>query len=252
MYTLFATKKAGKYSRLNTCCQIFVSDKGFVCVVQMTTESQVLQAVNKFSKEIGAPDAIISNLSKAQNSSYTKKSCNDIGTTMCTIEENTLWSNKAELYIGIIKEAVRKDMKDSNSPLSFWDYCVERSTRINNITVRGRFNLGAMNVHTQLTGEEAYISALWKFGWYKWCYYRDNTAKFTFGRELLGKFLEPARGQGNELSQWILKWNDQVIPIRTYHALQVAETHKEEEIEKRKIFEKMIESRWVRQSIHQK
>ena len=90
MYTFFATKKAGKSSRVNTCCQIFVTDKGFVCVVQMTTESQVLQAVNKFSKEIGAPDAIISNLSKAQTSSDMKKFCNDIGTTMCTLEENTL------------------------------------------------------------------------------------------------------------------------------------------------------------------
>ena len=90
MYTFFATKKAGKSSRVNNCCQIFVTDKGFVCVVQMTTESQVLQAVNKFSKEIGAPDAIISNLSKAQTSSDMKKFCNDIGTTMCTLEENTL------------------------------------------------------------------------------------------------------------------------------------------------------------------
>lgn len=90
MYTFFATKKSGKYSRVNTCCQIFVADKGFVCLFQMITESQVLQDVNKFSREIGAPDAIISNLSKAQTSSDMKNFCKDIGTTMCNLEENTL------------------------------------------------------------------------------------------------------------------------------------------------------------------
>ena len=157
---------------------------------------------------------------------------------MHTLEKNTLWSNKVELYIGIIKEAVRKDTKDYNSPLAFWDYFFKRRERINNVTARDRFNLGATNAHTQLTGEEAEILALCKFGWYEWCYYHDNTSKFPFGRKLLGKCLGPARGHGNESSQWILKYNGQLIPRRTCRSFQVAENHKEEEIEKRNLFEK--------------
>jgi hypothetical protein len=43
----------------------------------------------------------------------------EIGTTLRVLEEGTPWANKAELYIGLIKEAVRKDMKDSNCPLAF-------------------------------------------------------------------------------------------------------------------------------------
>ena len=66
-------------------------------------------------------------------SSEVKKFCNDIGTTLRALEEGTPWSNKAELYIGLIKEAVRKDMRESNSPLCLWDYCVERRARINNL-----------------------------------------------------------------------------------------------------------------------
>ena len=92
-------------------------------------------------------------------------------------------------------------MKDSNSTLDFWDYCVEKRARINNVTARDRFNLGAINAYTQLKGEEADISDLCKFGWYEWCYYGDSTAKFPFGRELLGKFLGPERGSGNKFSQ---------------------------------------------------
>ena len=66
-------------------------------------------------------------------SSEVKKFCNDIGTTLRALEEGTPWSNKAELYIGLIKEAVRKDMRESNSQLCLWDYCVERRARIKEI-----------------------------------------------------------------------------------------------------------------------
>ena len=37
MDTFFATKKAVKSSRGNTCCQLFVTDKGFVYFVPMKT-----------------------------------------------------------------------------------------------------------------------------------------------------------------------------------------------------------------------
>jgi hypothetical protein len=52
MDTFFATKKAEKSSRKNTCCQLFMTDKGFVYVVPMTSKSEVLQAVKQFTKEI--------------------------------------------------------------------------------------------------------------------------------------------------------------------------------------------------------
>ena len=65
-----------------------------------------------------------------------RKFCNDIGTTLQALEEGTPWSNKAKLYIGLLKEAVQKDMRESNSPMTLWDYCVERRARINNLTAR--------------------------------------------------------------------------------------------------------------------
>ena len=136
MDTFFATRKSGKSSRGHTCCQLFVTDKGFVYVVPMRTKSEVLQAVKQFAKEIGAPDAIICDMSHEQTSRSLRKFCGEIGTTLRVLEEGTPWANKAELYIGLIKEAVRKDMKDSNCPLAFWDYCAERRARINNMTAK--------------------------------------------------------------------------------------------------------------------
>ena len=60
----------------------FVTDRGFVYVVPMKKESEVLQAVKQFAKEIGAPDAIISDASKAQTSPAVRRFCINIGTSL--------------------------------------------------------------------------------------------------------------------------------------------------------------------------
>ena len=192
MDTFFATKKGGKSSRGHTCCQLFVTDKGFVYVVPMRRKSEVILAIKQFAKEIGAPDAIVADMSGEQMSDDMRKFCNDIGTTLRALEEGTPWSNKAELYIGLIKEAVRKDMRESNSPMCFWDYCVERRARINNLTAKNVFRLHGTTAHTHTTGEEGDISNLCQYGWYEWCYYREQTAAFPHNKEVLGRVLGPA------------------------------------------------------------
>ena len=136
MDTFFAMKKGGTLSRGNTCCQLFVTDKGFIYVVPMKRKSKVLSAIKQFAKEVGAPDAIVSDMAKEQVSQDVCNSCNTIGTMLRALEEGTPWSNKAESYIKLMKEAVCKDMKEANCPLRFWDYCLERRVWIYNLTSR--------------------------------------------------------------------------------------------------------------------
>jgi hypothetical protein len=173
---------------------------------------EVLQAVKQFAKEIGAPDAFVCDMSGEQMSSDVKKFLNDIGTAIRALEEGAHWSNRAELYIGLLKEAVRKDMREQNSPLVFWDYCMERRARITNLTAKSNFKLEGTNAHTMLTGEEGDISNLCQYAWYDWCYFWDQAAAFPYGKEVLGRVLGPARGEGNEMAQWVLKNNGQVVP----------------------------------------
>ena len=45
--------------------------------------------------------------------------------TLIYLEEDTPWAKKAELLIGLIKEAAHKEIKESDCPLDFWNYCVE-------------------------------------------------------------------------------------------------------------------------------
>jgi hypothetical protein len=63
MDTFYAAKHGGKSSRGRTCCQLFVTDKGFLYVVPMRRKGEVLQAIKQFAKEIGAPDAFIADMS---------------------------------------------------------------------------------------------------------------------------------------------------------------------------------------------
>ena len=82
MDTFFATKKGGTSSRGNTCCQLFGTDKGFIYVVPMKRKSEVLSAIKQFAKEVGAPDAIVSDMAREQVSQDVRNFSNTIGTTL--------------------------------------------------------------------------------------------------------------------------------------------------------------------------
>ena len=110
-------------------------------VVPMKSKGEIVNALKLFAKEVGVPEALIVDPSGEQTSAAAKQYCQKIGTTLRIIEEHTQWANWAELYIGQFKEAIQKDMKESDSPLVFWDYCAERRAHIHNLTTKGLFQL---------------------------------------------------------------------------------------------------------------
>ena len=198
------------------CCQLFVTDKGFIYVIPMRRKSEVLQAIKQFAKEMGVPTSIIADMASEQMSQEMKNFCNEIGTTLQALEEGTPWSNKTELYIALLKEAVWKDMCESDSPMCLWDYCVERRARINNLTAKDNFKLHGTTPHTATLAEEGDISSLCQFGWYEWCYYREHTAAFPHNREVLGQVLGPAQGEGNEMANGFSKLTGGLCPDNHY------------------------------------
>ncbi len=78
--------------------------------------------------------------------------CDQVGTTLKTLERATPWANRAELFIRLLKEAVRKDMRESNSPMVLWDYAIERRALIHNAVTRplfqaqGKYRMNALLV----------------------------------------------------------------------------------------------------------
>ena len=129
--------------------------------------------------------------------------------TLQALEEGTPCTNKAELYIGLVKEAAHKE---SDFLMCLWGYCLERQAQIYNLTANDQFKLHGTMAHTLTIGEDSHISNVCQFGWYKWCYYHKHTAMFPNNHEVLGCVLCPACREGNKMAQWILKVNGHVVP----------------------------------------
>jgi hypothetical protein len=117
------------------------------------------------------PDVLVCNPHPAQTKCEVRNFCTQIGTTLKVLETETQWANRAELYIGLMKEATQNDMQLSSSPLVFWDYCMEHRALIFQITAKMLFQLNATNPHTMTFGTEVDILNLCHFGWYEWVYF---------------------------------------------------------------------------------
>ena len=125
----------------------------------------------------------------------------------------------------MFKEAIRKDLRARDSPLALWDYAGEQSARIHNLTPRDLFQLQGENPYTATFGEEVDISNLCNFGWYEWCYFRNHSSSFPYPAEELGRVLGPAKNAGNEMAQWVLRMNGNVVPRQSLHRLKPEEIH---------------------------
>ena len=90
-------------------------------------------------KEVGAPDVLVCDGSKTQNQREVKLLSTQMGTTLKKLEAETQWANRAELAVGILTEAVRKDLRESGSPIVLWDYCMERRALIGQVTCKKLF-----------------------------------------------------------------------------------------------------------------
>lgn len=241
--TMFAGQKI-RSTRGNTCLQLFVTDKGFLFIIPMKTKGAVLQSLKAFTKAVGAPDAIVIDPSGEQTSKKVKGYLSEIGTDLRVLEAETQWANRAELYIGILKESVRRDMRESLCPLVFWDYCCERRARIINLTAGPLFQLQSRTPHESVYKEEGDISNLCQYKFYEWVYYRDTKAGFPMDKMLLGRTLGPANGEGNEMSHWILNHHGKVVPRRSHRPLTSDEITSETEKLRRQHFNDNIKSKW--------
>ena len=170
----------------------------------------------------------------AQKSAPVKQFLNKVGTALRVLEESTQHADRAELYIGMLKRGVTRDMKDSNSPMRLWCYAAERRASIMTMTANNLFQLQGQNPHMATLGDMADISILCQFRWYEWCYFRWNTAKFPYQVEVLGRCLGPTKDEGNVMAQWILQINGNIVPRRTLRRQRQEELSPHNSIEKQK------------------
>ena len=130
----------------------------------MKDRNKVPKALKEFIKEIGVPVALIFDISGGKMSGGINKLAGNMDLTLRMQERMTQSENLAKLYIGLMKEMVQKDMKDSDSPLKFWNFCAIRRARIHNLTAKDLFQLHGSNPITSTFSEEGDISNLCEFG----------------------------------------------------------------------------------------
>ena len=192
--TMFALTH--KYVRQFKCCQVFVSDKGFVAVYPMQSQKEFQTALHLFCKQVGVPVSLVVDGHLSHASPTVRRFCDQVGTTLRVLETGTPWANRAELCIELLKEAVRRDVRQSNSPMTLWCYCIEQRAKIQNAIPRPIFQAQGRSPHVCTFGVQGDISNICNFGWYEWVYYCDS-GSFTENKGKLGRVLGPTVNEGN-------------------------------------------------------
>ncbi len=136
-----------KSTRGNTCAQLFVSDKALLVGYPMHDTKSSLNLLKIFAMEVGALQTLVCNVQPTQTKYTVRDFLAQIGTTLLVLEANTQWAIRAEFYVGLLKEAIQKDIQE-NSPLVLWDYCLERHILIFQVAAKKLFQLNGTNPHT--------------------------------------------------------------------------------------------------------
>ena len=124
IYTFFASKKSGPSYRGFTTFQIFATEFGHVFAVRMEGKSRIkiAQAIKCYFKEIGVPLHLICNQACKQVQGGARILCNESGCVVIELEKGTPAANRAEQTIKILKDCVKREMFDADSPLVLWCY----------------------------------------------------------------------------------------------------------------------------------
>ena len=244
MDTFFADSKHTVSTRDNVCAQLFVSDFNFVHIIPMKRRKDLHHALKQMFKQVGVPPDLICDGAKEQVQGEARKLIHKVNSNIKELEAESPWSNRAELFIGIVKKAIKKDLKDSNCPMVLWDYCAQYRSKIMNATARPTcYALDGQVPWTKMTGQPLDISDICEFKWYEWVYFRDHTSSFPHASEQLGRCLGPALNAGTAMSQWVMNRQGNVIPRQTLRKLTPSERLSEVEIAKRAEFDQRIKDR---------
>ena len=132
---------------------LYVSEKRFVMIYPMKSQSEFNYTLHWFCKEIGVPFSLVMDGHMDQNKNNTKKHFHQVRRTLRILEAGTPWDNCAEIYIRIFKEAVHRDLHMTDVPMVLQYYCMDRRDRIHNAVPRPLLQNQEMTPHEATFGE---------------------------------------------------------------------------------------------------
>ena len=135
---------------------------------------------------------------------------------MKIFEEYTKWDNRAELYVILFRDDIRKYISQTNCPLRLWGYCAEWRAIIHNIMPQNFFQLNGNNPLTAMFGIQSDISNICQYCWYEWFYLlQEINVQFTFQKLQFGQLLGTIKNEGKVITQAVLTITCKVFPRST-------------------------------------
>ena len=174
----------------------------------MKSKSEVHNTLKSMFRDVGVPNPLIVDGSRAQVQGIAKEVCDKVQYKVIELEKNIPASNHAKRYIQGLKNNTRKDMAKADSPLVFWDCCIEWRAIIERIIAKDNHDMSVIS------------SVMTECGTVKFC---KPDESYPFPSEWLGRCLWPAINKGNAMSQTVLTENGEVITAQTCRNLLPSE-----------------------------
>ena len=178
--------------------QLFVCTRSLVMkVYPMRNESEGPDALADFIRDIGVPDAMRTDNSKMQDGQGWRNILRCYGIKLTFTEPHHPWQNRAELYIGRIKEHMETLFNQTGAPDELWARGLQHVVYVWNRTAHPRHNY--KTPLETLTGDTPDISAILLHKFYDPVLYLDPTTLFPASRERTGRFVGVSENTGDAL-----------------------------------------------------
>ena len=147
-YTIVSTRSSSLIPSLERIVHVDIYACIYLCQTKYLSKfmawkrkSQFPQALKLFTKEVGVPNDFILDPSGEKTSDVVHTLCQKIGTTLRILEERTQHADRAELYIGLLKEYGRKYLRETHAQMKLWCYCADHRASISNLIAKNMFQL---------------------------------------------------------------------------------------------------------------
>ena len=181
-----------------TSAQLFVCTRSLVMqVYPLRSESEGPTALKDFIRDIGVPLAMRTDNSKMQDGAGWKDVLRRFGIKSSFTEPHHPWQNRAELYIGRVKNMMEILFNRTGAPNELWAKGLEHIVYVWNRTAHK-----AHRYRTPLevlTGDTPDISAILSHRFYDRVLFLDPQTSFPESKEKLGRFVGIADNTGDAL-----------------------------------------------------
>jgi hypothetical protein len=210
--TFFSSEKAlGGF----TMAQLYVGKTStFTAIFGMKTESQMVETLQDFIRQWGAPSRLLTDSAKVETSKVVKDVLRMYGIKDMQSEANHQHQNYAERRVQEVKNTANIVMDRVNAPNHLWYLCLQYVVQVLN-------HLATPSLNNRTPIEKAFgvtpdLSGLLQFYFYQPVFYLDtNKPAFPKSKELLGHWVGLTENVGDALTYWILTTENQVIARST-------------------------------------